>query len=121
MSKSIVINGKFFKTMREAAAAHGISDSLWSARVNRGWAPARAVTQPAHKPRLYTVNGITAPRAMHAERLGIDPQTISKRLLRGFSMRAALTQLPPRVSMRAKRAGRAARNLEAGKWRPPVD
>jgi hypothetical protein len=48
--------------------------------------------------------GITAPRAMHAKRLGIDPQTISKRLLRGFSMRAALTQLPPRVSMRTSRA-----------------
>jgi hypothetical protein len=121
MSKRIEIAGKFFKTMREAAAAHGISDSLWSSRVRRGWDPPRAVTQPVQKAKLYTVNGITAPRALHAARLGIDPQTISKRLLRGFSMRAALTQLPPRVSMRAKRAGRAARNLEAGKRRPPVD
>ena len=111
MSKSITIAGKFFKTMREAAAAHGISDSLWSARVNRGWAPARAVTQPVQKAKLYTVNGITASRALHAKRLSIEPQTIAKRLLRGFSMTAALTQLPPRVSMRPKRAGRAARNL----------
>ena len=107
MSKSITINGIFYKTMRAAAAAHGLSDITWSNRVHQyGWDPARAVTEPLHKPALHTIDGITAPRTVHAKRLGIDTRTIAKRLWRGSTLEDALS-IPARTQPLRKFASHA--------------
>lgn len=105
-----------YPSWKAMAAAHGISYNCWTNRVfNQGWDRARAATTPVHTPQTFTVNGMTATRTAHAERLGIAPDTITKRLQRGMDLASALSiaprryRLTPEERVRAKRAARAAR------------
>lgn len=101
----------------EWAELAGISATMLSSRLNRGWDPERALVEPRRlmkKPdsprKSLTVDGETRTVTEWAAICGIKPKTIHFRLAAGYSPEAAVrTPLDPRVAAandnRRRRAG----------------
>lgn len=108
MMKAVVGN-KIFRSWKAAAAAHGIKYTTWTNRVHLyGWDKARAATERLSLPAMHVVNGIEASRAAHCRRLGISPETVTKRLQRGSTIEDALS-IPGRRKFLTAEDRRAAR------------
>ena len=74
----------------------GIGETTIIARLKRGWEPGRAVTEPPNSgnyraERWLTCAGRRQRLAAWAAELGINPQTITRRLARGWSIEEALS------------------------------
>lgn len=72
----------------------GISTSVLSARLSRGWTIKRALTTPAKKcpPRLLEHNGEILPLTEWGRRLGTGPETIAMRIKAGWTVEQAVTK-----------------------------
>jgi predicted DNA-binding transcriptional regulator AlpA len=96
----IKLDGKFFRSWKEAARAHGIGYNTFISRVhNHGWDPARAATESLQQEPTYRYNDRMITTTEIAAVAGLSRNTVWRRLQRGMSVEEAMQ---PRMRRRGR-------------------
>ena len=94
-SKSVIVNGRPFPSMRAGAKAHGLDDTTVRARIANGWDVDKAFTTPI-KSNPVSVEGTKYKNLEEASRaFGIGSSTVAYRMKRGWPLEKAL-KTPPK-------------------------
>lgn len=78
------------KIIGEWALENGLREATVRRRLEMGWDPKRAVSEPVHAPEKILIDGQLAFIIDHARRLGIDAGNVYSRISQGWDVERAL-------------------------------